>query len=119
MFAPAARLPPRWRGAARLSVLLRAPMRVVGVAEDVRFASIFDDPPPVAYVPAAQHPGHRLLLLVRGREGRAVPEVTLRAMGEAIDARVPLYTRAVSELIDAQTRPQRVASAWIRWSALT
>src|SRR5690606_41513894 len=48
-----------------------------------------------------------------GREGRAVPEVTLRAMGEAIDARVPLYTRAVSELIDAQTRPQRVASAWI------
>ncbi|MFS8637774.1 MAG: ADOP family duplicated permease [Gemmatimonadota bacterium] len=91
----------------------RPPMLVVGVADDVRLASIFDDPPPVAYVPAAQHPGHRLLLLVRGREGRAVPEVTLRAMGEAIDARVPLYTRAVSELIDAQTHPQRVASAWI------
>ncbi|HEX7117847.1 MAG TPA: ADOP family duplicated permease [Longimicrobiales bacterium] len=91
----------------------RAPMRVVGVAEDVRFASIFDDPPPVAYVPAAQHPGHNLVFVVRGRNGRTVPDTTIHAIGASVDARVPMYTRAVTEMIDAQTRPQRVASAWI------
>lgn len=91
----------------------RTPMRVVGVADDVRFASIFDEPPPVAYVPVAQHPGHSLTFVVRSRNGRGVPDATIRAIGDATDARVPLHTRVVTEAIDAQTRPQRVATAWI------
>ena len=90
----------------------RPPMLVVGVADDVRLASIFDDPPPVAYVPRRSTPV-TVCSCSCGAGGTGRARGDARAMGEAIDARVSTYTRTVSELIDAQTRPQRVASAWI------
>lgn len=88
-------------------------MRVVGVVGDVRFASIFDDAQPVAYMPVAQHPGESRVFAVRSRYGRAVPDAVIRRIGTATDARVPMYTRVVTEVIDEQLGPQRVASAWI------
>jgi predicted lysophospholipase L1 biosynthesis ABC-type transport system permease subunit len=88
-------------------------MRVVGVAGDVRFVSIFDDAPPVAYLPAAQHPGESHLFVVRGRDGGDVPDATIRRIGTATDARVPMSTTSITGEIDEQLGPQRVASAWI------
>jgi hypothetical protein len=88
-------------------------MRVVGVAGDVRFVSIFDDAPPVAYLPAAQHPGESHLFVVRGRDGGDVPDATIRRIGTATDARVPMSTTSITGEIDEQLGPQRIASAWI------
>lgn len=91
----------------------RPAMRVVGVVSDVRFASIFDDAPPVAYMPAAQHPGENIIFAVRSRDGGVVPDATIRRIGAATDARVPMYTNVITDKIDEQLGPQRVASAWI------
>jgi putative ABC transport system permease protein len=91
----------------------RPAMRVVGVAGDVQFASVFDAPPAVAYLPAAQHAGSDLLLIVRSRTGGPGPDATIRGLGNAIDARVPMRTVVVADRIDDQVRPQRIASAWI------
>jgi putative ABC transport system permease protein len=111
-----------WPGESALGKMLSLPargdqprpaMRVVGVAGDVQLASVFDEPPPVAYLPAAQHPGGDLLLILRSRNGGPVPDATIRGIGNAIDARVPMHTRVVADRIDEQVRPQRVASAWI------
>ena len=88
-------------------------MRVVGVAGDVRFASIFDEAPAVAYMPAAQHPGESHIFAVRSRDGSTVPDATIRRIGTATDARVSMYTNVVTEMVDEQLGPQRVASAWI------
>ncbi|HEX7051197.1 MAG TPA: ADOP family duplicated permease [Longimicrobiales bacterium] len=92
----------------------RPAMRVIGVAGDVRLASIFDEAPPVAYMPVAQHPEEDVdLFVVRSRSGGGALEATIRAIGAAADARVPLHTRVVTEMIDEQLQPQRIASAWI------
>lgn len=91
----------------------RPAMRVVGVVGDVRFASIFDDAAPVAYMPIAQHPGESLIFAVRSRDGGAVSDATIRRIGTATDARVPMYTNVITDKIDEQLGPQRVASAWI------
>jgi predicted permease len=91
----------------------RPAMRVVGVVGDVRFASVFDAPPPVAYLAAAQHPGSNLLLILRSRNVGGVADATVRGIGNAVDPRVPTHTWVVADRIDEQVRPQRVASAWI------
>lgn len=91
----------------------RPPMRVVGVVGDVRFASVLNAAPPVAYVPVAQHPGTSLRFVVRGRNGNAVPDATVRRIGAATDPRVPMLTTVATDMINEQLDPQRVASAWI------
>jgi putative ABC transport system permease protein len=88
-------------------------MRVVGLASDVAFASVFDKAPSVAYMPAAQHPTGGLEFIVRSREGSATPDATLRRIGASADPRVLVYTNVVTDLIDDQLQPQRVASVWI------
>jgi predicted lysophospholipase L1 biosynthesis ABC-type transport system permease subunit len=88
-------------------------MRVIGVAGDVKFASVFDDAPAVAYLPAAQHPGETHTFVVRSRDGGDVPDATIRRIGTATDARVPMSTTSITGEIDEQLGPQRVASAWI------
>jgi putative ABC transport system permease protein len=88
-------------------------MRVVGVAGDVRFASMFDEAPPVVYVPVAQHEGFGLTFVLRSRNGREIPDSTIRRLGAATNARVPMFTNSAASMIDEQLRPQRVASAWI------
>jgi len=89
------------------------PMRVVGVTGDVKFASIFDDAPPVAYVPAAQHPGETHRFVVRSLTGDGVPDATIQRIGTATDSRVPIYSNIVTDVLGEQLGPQRVASAWI------
>ncbi|HKO17034.1 MAG TPA: ADOP family duplicated permease [Gemmatimonadaceae bacterium] len=91
----------------------RPEMRVIGVAGDVRFASIFDDAPPVAYMPMAQHPGSDLTFVLRSRSGAVLLDSAIRQIGSSIDPRVPMYTNVVAEKLDEQVQPQRVASAWI------
>jgi len=91
----------------------RPPMRVVGVARDVRYASVFTDAPAVAYIPIAQHPGSGLTFVMRSRDGRSVSATTIRRIGALVDSRVPMYTNDVTDLIDDQLHSQRVASAWI------
>ncbi len=88
------------------------PMRVIGVAGDVRFASVFDDAPGVAYLPAAQHPGESHRFVVRSRDGGDVPDATIRRIGTATDARVPMPSTSITVEIDEKLGPQRVASAW-------
>jgi predicted permease len=89
------------------------PMRVIGVTGDVRYASVFTDAPAVAYVPIAQHPGTGLTFVMRSRDGRSVSDTAIHRIGARVNARVPMYTNDVAELIDDQLHPQRVASAWI------
>ncbi|HKV49906.1 MAG TPA: ADOP family duplicated permease [Gemmatimonadaceae bacterium] len=91
----------------------RSVMRVVGVAGDVRFTSIFDDEARVAYAPVAQHPGQNLRFVVRSRNPEVPADAIARRIGTAADPRVPVYTNAVTGSIDEQLDPQRVASAWI------
>lgn len=91
----------------------RPPMRVVGVAADVRFTSIFDEAAPVAYVPIAQHAGTGVNFVLRSRDGGAVPDRIIRHIGAEVDARVPMSTNNVTDEIDGELRPHRVASAWI------
>lgn len=88
-------------------------MRVVGVAGDVRFASIFDDPPPVVYVPIGQHEGGSPTFVLRSRAGSKISDSTIRRIGVATDTRVLMSTNVGASMIDEQLQPQRVASAWI------
>ena len=81
----------------------RPPMLVVGVADDVRLASIFDDPP-VAYVPAA-HPDH-ICSCSCGAGGTGRARGDARAMGRP-SARACRVHPGVGELIDAQTPATR------------
>lgn len=90
-----------------------AAMRVIGVTGDVRFGSVFEDAPPVAYMPATQHRDASLNFVLRSRDGSEIPDATVRRIGTSVDARVPMYTNSASELIDEQLQPQRIASAWI------
>ncbi|HET7622170.1 MAG TPA: ABC transporter permease [Gemmatimonadaceae bacterium] len=80
-------------------------MRVIAVAGDVRFASIFDDAPAVAYLPAVQHPGETHSFVVRSRDGGDVPDATIRRIGTATDARVPISTTSITGEIDEQLGP--------------
>ncbi|HEU5208388.1 MAG TPA: FtsX-like permease family protein, partial [Longimicrobiales bacterium] len=91
----------------------RPPMRVIGVAGDVRFSSIFDESPHVAYMPTAQHPGVPVSFIVRSRSSATIPDATVRAIGTATDVSVPMHTTVIGERINSQVEPQRVASAWI------
>lgn len=91
----------------------RPPMRVIGVAGDVRFASIFDKAPHVAYMPTAQHPDVPVSFIVRSRNSATLPDATVRAIGTATDASVSMHTTVIGERINSQVEPQRVGSAWI------
>jgi hypothetical protein len=88
-------------------------MRVVGVAGDVRFASIFDDTPPVVYVPVEQHEGGSPTFLLRSRDGRKISDSTVRRIGAAVDPRISMSRTTPASMIDEQVRPQRIASVWI------
>lgn len=88
-------------------------MRVVGVAMDVPFASLFDRAPAVAYTPAAQHTEAVLEFIVRSRGGKAIADTTFRRLGALVDPRVSVYTNVVTDLIGEQLQPQHVASVWI------
>ena len=86
-------------------------MRVIAVAGDVRFASVFDGAPAVAYLPTTQHAGESHRFVVRSRDGGDVPDATIRRIGTATDARVPMSTTSITGEIHEQLGPQRVASA--------
>lgn len=92
----------------------RAPVRVVGVVADTRDVSLGGESPLAMYVPYAQHPGDWGLLVLRGREGVAVSEATLRRIVAAVDPNATvLGGRTLDDRLRAEVRPQRTASAWI------
>jgi hypothetical protein len=92
----------------------RPPLRVVGVAADTRDVSLADEPPLAMYLPFTQRPERGLILVVRGRGGRAVPPATVRGLVAAVDPGVTvLGTRTLDDRLRGEVRPQRTASAWI------
>jgi predicted permease len=91
----------------------RAPLRVVGVAEDTREVSLAGDPPLAMYVPFEQHPGTNLLLVLRGRSSAVTP-ASLRRIVAAVNPDVTvLGGRTLLDRLEDEVRPQRTASAWI------
>jgi putative ABC transport system permease protein len=90
-----------------------AAMRVIGIVQDIRFASIFDAPPPVVYVPVAQHDGGSVSFVLRTRRGAAISDSTIRRIGASVDPRVAMFSNTPVSLIDEQLRPQHIASTWI------
>jgi predicted permease len=93
-----------------------APMRtmtrtIVGVARDVKYASLADAPAPLfVYVPLEQQPASTLTLIARSRDPRIASE--LRAVLASMDSSVPVVTqRAMNDNIALALMPQRIAAA--------
>ena len=92
----------------------RPPLRVIGVVEDTREASLNGAPPLAMYLSIEQRPYPRLNLLVRGRNGMPVPVTSIRRLVASIDPRVTvLGGQTLSDRLLHHTRPQRTASAWV------
>jgi predicted permease len=92
----------------------RPPLRVIGVAEDTREASLNGAPPLAMYLSIEQRPHPRLNLLVRGRNGEPVPVTSIRRLVVSIDPRVTvLGGQTLRDRLLHHTRPQRTASAWV------
>ncbi|HEY7394950.1 MAG TPA: FtsX-like permease family protein, partial [Gemmatimonadaceae bacterium] len=95
----------------------RAPLLVVGVADDVeRMVDMLDNtqrPVPALFVPWAQQPNQSTVLLVRGRRGSAPDFAPLRQMITEVDSRIVIRgTRTLASRLDEYLRPQRMASVW-------
>lgn len=92
----------------------RPPLRVIGVAEDTREASLSEPPPLAMYLSIEQRPAARLNLLVRGRNGTPVPASSIRQLVASIDPRVTvLGGQTLRDRLQSHVRPQRTASAWV------
>lgn len=91
----------------------RAPLRVIGVADDTRDASLGEAPLAI-YQPITQRHYARLNLLVRGRAGSPVPAATIRRLAASINPGVQvLGGQTLSDRLGSHVRPQRTASAWV------
>jgi predicted permease len=86
-----------------------APLEIVGVVADARFASLREPPPPTLYLPYRQHPQHRMTFAVRvAGEPTSIVEAARRA-SEAVDPAVPMYeVRTQEAQIDAAVRQERL-----------
>lgn len=92
----------------------RPPLRVIGVADDTREASLRGSAPLAMYLSLAQRPYPRLNLLVRGRNGVPVPVTAIRRLVASIDPRVTvLGGQTLRDRLQGLVRPQRTASAWV------
>ncbi len=91
-----------------------APMEVVGVARDTRHASLMEPPPPVMYVPIAQHPFDYAWLVLRARsEGPVASAAIRRILGDAPDRLAVHGGTWMADWATDELQPQRAASAWI------
>ena len=93
-----------------------APMRsrtrtIVGVARDVKYASLADGPAPLfVYVPLQQQPTLTLTLIARSHDARVASD--MRALLASMDSSVPVVTqRAMDDNISLALMPQRIAAA--------
>jgi predicted permease len=93
----------------------RAPLLVVGVADDVaRMLDNTQRPIPAIFIPLAQQPNQSPALLVRGRSGVPPDLAALRRVIGEVDSRiVVLGGRTLASRFDDHLRPQRMASAWV------
>jgi predicted permease len=93
----------------------RAPLRVVGVADDVeRMLDNTQRPIPVLFVPLAQQPYQYPALLVRGRRGSAPDVALLRRTIAQVDSRIVVRGgRTLASRLDEHLRPQHMASVWV------
>lgn len=93
----------------------RAPLLVVGVAEDVaRMLDNTQRPIPAIFVPLTQRVVQSPALLVRGRNGAPPDLELLRQIISEVDSRiVVLGGRTLASRLDEHLRPQRMASAWV------
>lgn len=91
-----------------------APMQVVGVARDTRHASLMEPPPPVMYVPIAQHPFDYAWLVLRARRAGPVGSTVIRRiLGDAPDRLAVHDGRWLADWATDELQPQRAASGWI------
>jgi putative ABC transport system permease protein len=92
----------------------RPPLRVIGVAEDTRDASLSGAPPLAMYLSIAQRPYPRPVLLVRGRNGAQVSPALIRQLVASIDPRLTVRGgRTLHDRLEDEVHPQRTASAWV------
>lgn len=86
-----------------------APVEIVGVVGNARFASLREPPPPTLYLPYRQHAQHRMTFSVRvAGEPTSIVEAARRA-AEAVDPAVPMYeVRTQEAQIDAAVRQERL-----------
>lgn len=91
----------------------RAPLRVIGVAEDTRDASLGEAPLAI-YQPISQRHLSRLTLLVRGRPGSPVLPDAIRRLAASINPGVQvLGGQTLRDRLGSHVRPQQTASAWV------
>ncbi len=96
------------------SIGQKTPMHVVGVAHDTRHASLMEDPPPMMYVPIAQHPSGYAYLVLRARNDAPIGAAVIRRILGDVPDRLAVYNGVwMADRITEELRPQRVASAWI------
>jgi predicted permease len=74
----------------RLRVARGQWMKVVGVAEDIKYLRIDEDPMPFVYFPYEQHGLAPMFVHVRGRDDAAAVLPRLRARIQSMDANLPI-----------------------------
>jgi predicted permease len=92
----------------------RPALRVVGVAEDTRDASLSDEPPLAMYLPFTQQPSSWFDLLIRSRTGAPMAASTIANLIASVDPHIAVRSgRTLRERLWDEVAPQRRASAWI------
>jgi putative ABC transport system permease protein len=87
---------------------------IVGVAGDVKYRNVREQPLPVVYVPLAQEPQLRATVLVRGRDGTASTERAIREAIGRVDPGLPVFdVRTMREHISLLAGPERIIATLV------
>jgi putative ABC transport system permease protein len=90
------------------------PLQIVGVARDAKYRTLGEPPRPFLYVPLAQHYEPELWLMIRSRNGSAIP--ALRELVRELDPNLPLVTTAaLADMTAVGLLPNR-AAMWVATS---
>jgi putative ABC transport system permease protein len=86
---------------------------IIGVAADVKYASLFSDPEPVVYVPASQSPRLRDSIVLTTADGRPEPHAAqFIAAVRSVDPKVAVSADSMAAFVSASLERQRLGM-WV------
>lgn len=84
---------------------------VIGIVEDGKYSTLFDDPRPAFFVPELQHYSSNTLLIARHAPGTASLATDLQRVVSQLDPDIPIYASGTADrLVGFAFLPGRVAT---------
>lgn len=105
------RLAPHGNAVGRTFTFHQAPITVVGIARDAKYASLAEETPPMAYFPTDQMSENARVLLVRTRGDLMQLQRRIRDVTRAVDPALPISTASTLDRASGiSVLPQRIGS---------